>query len=606
MNVFPITRRKSRLGQAIAASVMLGAASVASADPVSLTLEYTCPFPLIGNQPIRATINAELPTSIQAGEPTPAFGIEAVTLVNEDSRLGLKLVGSETIEGKAFSTTNVILPGRVLPLNVELDLPPSHIPNESGAFEVVATGVQPPLLFDNDDVGMGRIEVNELVLDLVARTASGQIAPPPIGEFVANCTLNPGQNNVLQTFEVVGDEPVLEPRVQVAPDAVDFGSVVAGLTAERTVTVSNTGNAALGVNGVFLEGGDAASFMETNNCTTVAPGSSCSVALTYFPSGEGVQATTLVIESSDPNNATVEVPVSGRAVAAPVAEISVSPDSVNFGAVDQGQTASRSVTVSNLGSAALNIIGIDLAGDTNSEFFQSHNCALVMPAASCTVELGYTPVAEGNSSASLVIESDDPDQPSLSVALSGQGLPTGGGNDFVLDVLLNLEGSTFIKAAGSSLALDGYIDASLKLASGEFTADMVLNPTRGSFQLIQGFRRIVGIADVEFEQVSTTVGLLDNNTLTAQAEVMVSVPKAQVSLFGLRLPIGGGKNCRTSESVVIDLVSPAGEFDALLGGPVSGTYSIPPLRNCGLLTDVLNMFMTGSGNTIDLVLTPDF
>jgi hypothetical protein len=38
------------------------------------------------------------------------------------------------------------------------------------------------------------------------------------------------------------------------------------------------------------------------------------------------------------------------------------------------------------------------------------------------------------------------------------------------------------------------------------------------------------------------------------------------------------------------------------GGPVSGTYTIPPFANCFLETLVINLTIPGPGNTISLTL----
>nr|WP_252971568.1 DUF6801 domain-containing protein [Marinobacter sp. DS40M8] len=73
------------LGTAIAAAALMTGGGNAFAEPVSLELEFTCPFPLIGEQPIRAQISADVPTQATVGQPTPEFTVDALTTVNEDS-----------------------------------------------------------------------------------------------------------------------------------------------------------------------------------------------------------------------------------------------------------------------------------------------------------------------------------------------------------------------------------------------------------------------------------------------------------------------------------------------------------------------------------------
>nr|WP_297399173.1 choice-of-anchor D domain-containing protein [uncultured Marinobacter sp.] len=590
------------LGAAMAATALMSGAGQALAEPVAIELEFTCPFPLIGDQPIRAEISADIPSQATVGEPTPEFTINALTVVNEDSRTGLKLVGSETIEGTATNQTTVVTPARNIDLTVPLTIPPSPIPDVAGEFTVPASGTSPAITFTQDDIGEARITVGNLTLDMIARTASGDIAPAPIGEFTSDCTQNAGQDNVLQTLQVIGDV-VETPRIAVNREALDFGNVQAGLTAEETVTLSNTGNAVLGINNISIAGANASAFMQTSSCTTLAPTESCDVAVTYIPSGAGDQSATLTIDSTDADKPSVDVALSGRSVLAPVPEIAVNPETVSLGRVQVGQSTSAQVTVSNNGNETLLINSVTLEGADAAEFLQTNNCTTVAPEQSCTIELSFTAASAGTRSAQLVIGSDDPENPELTVPVSAEGFdaPTD-----TLELLLGLEGSTYIKSSDSTLPLNGTIATVLELASGTFEADLAIEPTTGYFSIRLLFSRLKAVADVEFEQSEMTTGTLVNGKLTAHSHLYVKVPKVALKLFGLPIRVGGGDQCQTIEPVDITLTSgDGGNFSPATGGDVSGVYGLPPLENCGLLTDVLNQFLTGPGNTIDLTLTPE-
>lgn len=590
------------LAPAIAAAALMSGAGSALASPVSLDLQFTCPFPLIGDQPISAEITADIPTSATVGTPFPVFDVTAMTLVNEDSRLGLKLVGSETLEGTAVNSNQVITASRTVEQTVTLTIPQGPIPAESGAFTVPAHGQSPTFTFTDDDVGNAEIRVGGLTLNLVARTASGAIAPAPIGEITTNCTLLEGQNNLLQTVTVEGDV-VETPRIAVNREEIAFGNVQAGLTKEETVTLSNTGNAALGINGVSIAGADASAFMQSNSCNTIAAGESCNVNVTYIPDGEGTQTATLTINSTDADNSSVEVALNGRSVLAPIPEIAVTPGSVNLGSVQVGQSTSAQVTISNNGNETLLISGINLAGADASEFLQTNNCTTVAPEQTCAVEISFTAATAGARNAQLVISSDDPENPELSVPVSAEGFEAPSNE---LELLLGLKGSTFIKSSDSSLPLNGSIATLLELASGTFEADLDIEPTVGHFSVKVLFSRLKAVANVEFAQSEITTGTLINGKLTANSHLYVKVPKVQLKLLGIPIRIGGGKNCQTIQPVNIALASNEGSnFSPATGGDVSGVYDLPPLENCGLLTDILNQFLTGSGNTIDLSLTPE-
>ncbi|MBU2875777.1 choice-of-anchor D domain-containing protein [Marinobacter salexigens] len=590
------------LAPALAAATLMSGAGSALAAPVSTNLQFTCPFPLIGDQPISAEISADIPTSATVGSPLPAFAVSALTLVNEDSRTGLKLVGSETVEGTAVNTNQIITAGGTVEQTVTLTIPQSPIPSESGAFTVPADGQAPELTFTDQDIGNAEIRVGGLTLNLVARTANGDIAPAPIGEITTNCTLLAGQDNLLQTITVEGDV-VETPRIAINRDEVAFGNVQAGTTKDEIVTLSNTGNAALGINGVSIAGANASAFMQSNSCSTIAAGESCDVNVTYIPDGEGTQNATLTINSTDADNSSVDVALSGRSVLAPIPEIAVTPASVDLGRVQLGQSNSVQVTISNNGNETLLINGIALTGADASEFLQTNNCTTVAPGQTCAAEVSFTAAAAGVRNAQLVISSDDPENAEVSVPVTAEGFeaPT---NE--IELLLDLAGSTYINSSDSTLPLNGSIATLLELASGTFEADLNVEPTVGHFSIKLLFSRLNATANVEFEQSEMTTGSLVNGKLTANSHLFIKVPKVQLKLFGIPIKVGGGDQCQTIQPVDITLTSVEGSnFSPATGGEVSGVYDLPPLENCGLLTSVLNQFLTGSGNTIDLTLTPE-
>ncbi len=591
-----------KIGPAIAAAaLMAGGASHASAEQVSIELAFECPFPLIGTQPIRAQISADIPTVATVGEPTPQFEVTAITVVNDNARTGLKLVGSETVEGTATSFNTVITTNRTLDQIVDLAIPATLIPDVSGEFNVPATGMAPEVLFTEDDIGEAEIRVGGLTLDLTARTPNGAIAPAPIGEILTDCVQLPGQNNLLQTITVDG-EAVETPRISVNREEVAFGNVQAGLSAQETVSVTNTGSAALGISNAVISGTDADTFLLDNQCGTLAPNESCDVNVTFAPSTDGTRSATLTIESTDADNPAVDVALTGRGVLAPTPEIGVNPESVDLGRIELGQSASADVTINNTGNETLLIDSVALEGAGAADFLQTNNCTTVAANASCTVELSYTANAVGVSNANLVIRSSDPENPEVSVAVSAEAFEQTGSE---LELLLGLEGSTFIKASGGTLPLNGSIATLLDLAAGTFEADLAIDPTSGNFSIKLLFSRLNASANVEFVPASVTTGTLINGKLTANSQLFVKVPKVAIKIFGLPLRVGGGSECMTRDPVNIDLASADGEnFSPATGGTVSGVYNLPALENCGLLTGLLNQFLTGAGNTIELDLTP--
>lgn len=203
----------------------------------SLTLDYTCTYPLIGQKPLKVAIDAAVPAEAKVGEPTPQFDITAVSTIGGDTTMGLAMIGAKTIEGTAVSHTSVTAPGLTNPdLQVPVAVAKTSVP-ASGDFTVPASGQAPSLTFP--EAGNGVIEVGALDLTLIPRNAAGEpIALPGAhadGSFDAPCTVNPGQSQKLAEFPITGGVVVPENH---APTAE---GVAATTDAEQAVTVALKG-----------------------------------------------------------------------------------------------------------------------------------------------------------------------------------------------------------------------------------------------------------------------------------------------------------------------------------------------------------------------------
>ncbi len=391
--------QRNRLRAAIAGVVLLTAHGAANADPVSLVLEMQCPFPLIGDQPILATINADYPAEVKVGESLGPITVSTITNVNDTSRQGLSLMQAKTVTGEATSITTISTVNRDIPNEVLLTIDPTPVPEVTGAFDVPATGDAPAVDFTVADVGTAKLTVDDLVLDLVNLKADGTPANPPIGEFTSDCTVVEGQNNVLHTFEIVEGDVNIPQDINVDPAMIDFGDVQLGMTEQANVTVSNKGGDILGINGVTVAGADASEFVQANNCTTLAAGESCNISVTYAASEEGAQNASLSIASDDPDTPNVTVSLSGNGLVEPVSDIELSAAELDFGVIEIGSSAERTLTVTNTGGASLNINSVALAN--NGDFIiTGTDCDIVAPEGSCSVTMTYTANSKDASSVS--------------------------------------------------------------------------------------------------------------------------------------------------------------------------------------------------------------
>lgn len=415
------------LFSAVITAFLLSISTSASADPVSVTLTYQCTYPLIGTQPMSVIVNSDMPQTLNVGESTGAFDLDAVATAQGNTWVGLNIVSATSIEGSVASQANLSGTNLSLDLNVPLVLESQPIPPTNGDFDLIAAGQTPPLTFSEQNLGTVTITVGNIDLALLARKADGSPvifaeSDPATGIFPAPCILDAGQDNVLHSFEVVQNDPDPLPEISVTPSALNFGDAQSGLTESLDVTVSNIGGANLLISALNITGADSSEFFQTNNCSTVIPNDTCTVTIMFSPSGEGSRAATLTIDSNDADNATVSIPLSGNGVLAPEPNIALSATQLNFGEVQAGVTEELAVTVNNTGSAALLISGnISLSGTDASEFFQTNDCNNVAIGESCTITVSLTPSGAGVRSATLFITSNDPDNATVTVSLLGEG-----------------------------------------------------------------------------------------------------------------------------------------------------------------------------------------
>ena len=598
-------RRKIPAMRSMLAAALLAGGSTASAGavPVELTLEYSCNYPLIGDQPLTAEINSEMPEEQEVGEETGEFDLDVLAIARGDTWVGLDLVGARQVEGTAIAESNLSGTNLDLDLSVPTDIPLQSVPDEPGDFEITATGSTPSLEFDANQEGEVVITVGNIDMELIARDENDDPvffpnSDPDTGEFPVPCQLEPDQDTVLHSFEIVPEEPDAPARISVSPEEVDFGSVQSGLTGEETVTVSNDGGEILSIDQVSLGGPDADEFMQTSDCTTLNPDQSCEIELTYFATGAQTHEAVLSIESSDEEDPVVDVPLTGESFEEEQSEIHLSPEALEFGPLNEGESEQADLTVSNEGNAALNVQDIVIGGDEPEQFnLEQHDCAMLDGSESCTVTVSYTQVGDQDRSATLTIQSDADNEPSLDVPMTGLASDID-----VTELAMDLDGETVIEATGARADITGSIEAAVDLATGMYTGELQLDPTDTSFRIFKLFRTIRGEAEIEFEQLEETTGVLQNGELTSESTMDVIVPKFTLRLFGFPITINAGNDCRTAEPVTIAMEGD--DFSISEGGSLAGTYALPPLENCKGFEDILSSFMAGSGNTIDVDLTP--
>ncbi len=233
------------------------------------------------------------------------------------------------------------------------------------------------------------------------------------------------ETNVTVAISGTGIPPT--PDIQISPLAVDFGGVEVGMTSTRTLAVQNVGRADLTVTGLTLAGSPDFAINPSAPTVpfTVLPGGSVDVPVDYAPAELGGDSGTLEVASDDPDEPTVTASLSGTGIP-PQADqdIDVSPLILDFGSVEQGNTATLSTTIQNLGERDLTVTGLTVTGTDLTLNPGAPAVPFTVPSGgSVAVPVNYAPSDLGDDSGTLEVASDDPDEPNVTVSLSGTGIP---------------------------------------------------------------------------------------------------------------------------------------------------------------------------------------
>lgn len=207
------------------------------------------------------------------------------------------------------------------------------------------------------------------------------------------------------------------PTVNASPTSLAFGSWQLNTNTMQTVILSNVGVVPFTISGIAITGTNASEFSQTTTCgATLAAAATCTVSVTFTPTSMGAKTASLGVNG----NATVTVPMTGTGLAP---RAGVSPASLSFNATQIGESSTtKIVTLSNSGNMALTIGGITRNGTNATSFSQTTTCGTSLAAAaSCTISVTMRPRTSGPLAANLVITSNDPTNPTLSVPLSGIG-----------------------------------------------------------------------------------------------------------------------------------------------------------------------------------------
>jgi subtilisin family serine protease len=208
------------------------------------------------------------------------------------------------------------------------------------------------------------------------------------------------------------------PEVSFSPSSFD-GAALTGATDAHVIKVTNSGKGTID----FDFSGDDYGWVRFDPATGTIPArESATVNVTFDALGlaGGDYGGILTMATNDPGTPLVELPVRFAVTSAP--HLMVSEAAVDFGGWFVGARPEREVRVINRGDRPLSVTGFEVE-PADAGFSVDVAPFTLPPSGEKVIVVHFAPPQPEVLTATLVISSDDPDDPRVDVALGGRGLP---------------------------------------------------------------------------------------------------------------------------------------------------------------------------------------
>lgn len=206
-------------------------------------------------------------------------------------------------------------------------------------------------------------------------------------------------------------------QISVSANTLNFQSVVVGQKATQTLTVSNTGSAALQISALSLSSNEY-SISGTALPTSIPASSSASYTVTFAPTAAGSVPATLNIASNAANTLNA-ISLAGSGEKAFV-NLVVTPSVLSFGNVSLKSTSTQNVTLQNTGDVSLTLQGVTVAGTGFGYSDLSPGYSLA-PNQKVTFQVWFAPKVAGAATGTLSVLSANLTSPGT-LDLSGDGV----------------------------------------------------------------------------------------------------------------------------------------------------------------------------------------
>lgn len=227
----------------------------------------------------------------------------------------------------------------------------------------------------------------------------------------------------------------LRPVINAEPNPIDFGTAYVGVGATVFLQVKNTGSAQLDVSGVRVEDGTHPGVSVMADSFSLAPGETQAVTVRFVPAEVGPAYGVVLLDSNDPVNPVLEVPIAGQGERriGPVMAVCVEgagiesacedPLRIDFGVVPFGTTVEAAILVKSTGTLPLETSAALEAGGHPSITVEPNMWTESIAADSVkTLIVRFSPGVPEAVSAVYQVNSNDAERSFTPVIITGSGV----------------------------------------------------------------------------------------------------------------------------------------------------------------------------------------
>ena len=380
---------------------------------------------------INITVTGDFQQSNNCGSSVPANSACTLSITFTPTTTGLR-TGTLTVydnsgtgqQSISLSGTGVLTPVILSPSSVSF-----------GNIAAQSTSAQVPVTFTN--AGGTPVSVSSIVASggfTESDNCAGNVVQPS-GTCTINVSFSPALPSVFSGEITVVDNAAASPQlvslsgtgvapITFSPTGLNFGNITVGTNSiAKVVTLTNNTSASLSL-GDSASGNYAVGPSGRTPCgTTLAASSSCSVGVVFSPTENGTIKGGLTVSYNAAFSPQV-LTLTGIGVGGSAGQLTFSVGTLSFQKTALGTTSSsKLVTATNSGSTNLSFTSLVASGNFSASPSGHQPCSgSLLPGASCTFLVNFSPTSIGAISGSVTISDSASNSPQI-LNLLGTSVP---------------------------------------------------------------------------------------------------------------------------------------------------------------------------------------